>query len=456
MREMLDCPQLPHFFEMKRAALHTLGCKLNYAETATIGKQFVQKGYTLVDITESADVVVINTCSVTEHADRECRQIIRRALRTSPHATIAVVGCYAQLNSSSLQSMPGVKIVLGTEEKFNLFHYIENASDEQPSVVAPSVDEITTIHAASSTGFGERTRVFLKIQEGCDYHCSYCTVPLARGRSRSIPKEIVLQQAYEVVEQGYKEIVLTGVNVGEYSTESGERLVSLLKELVRIDGLQRIRISSIEPNLLSDELLELWFNEPKLCKHWHIPLQSGSNGILKLMQRRYNREFYRTKVETIKHYYPNAGIGADVIVGFPGETDALFNETYDFISEIPITYLHVFSYSARPYTPASTFDFQVEPRIRQERSERLHLLGIEKKRKFLQSFPGKIVTVLVESEVTPGVYSGLTEEYVRVVFEANSDVKNSLVSVFIDNAQDGQCHGFLIQPIFQCQERVYP
>ncbi|MBP8975491.1 MAG: tRNA (N(6)-L-threonylcarbamoyladenosine(37)-C(2))-methylthiotransferase MtaB [Bacteroidetes bacterium] len=433
-----------------------MGCKLNYAETATIGKQFVQKGYTLVDITEPADVVVINTCSVTEHADRECRQIIRRALRTSPHGIIAVVGCYAQLNPSSLQSMPGVKIVLGIEEKFNLFHYIENVSDEQPVVVASSLDEITTIHVASSAGFGDRTRVFLKIQEGCDYHCSYCTVPLARGRNRSIPKEIVLQQVYEAVEQGYKEIVLTGVNVGEYSTESGERLVSLLKELVRIDGLQRIRISSIEPNLLSDELLELWFNEPKLCKHWHVPLQSGSNAILRLMVRRYNCEFYRTKIETIKHYYPNAGIGADVIVGFPGETDAHFKETYDFISELPVTYLHVFSYSARPHTPASTFDFQVEPRIRQERSEQLHLLGIEKKRKFLQSFPGKNVTVLVESEVAPGSYSGLTEEYVRVVFEANSNVKNSLVSVFIDNVQDDQCHGFLVQPIFQCQERVYP
>lgn len=420
---------------MKRVAFHTLGCKLNFAETATLGQQFTKHGYRVVDIHQPADVVVINSCSVTDHAERECRQVIRRALRQSPHAFVAVVGCYAQLHPEEIAKIPGVQLVLGTNEKFNLLQYLKSKQTTQTEEHVSCIDTVVDVHEASSLGFGERTRIFLKVQEGCDYPCTYCTIPLARGKSRSVPSERIVQSARDAVEQGYKEIVLTGVNVGDYGKHSNEKLVDVLRRLSQLDGLERIRVSSIEPNLLDEELLDFWFSEKKVCKHWHIPLQSGSNTILRDMKRRYRRELYQEKVWRIKQAIPTAGIGADVIVGFPGETDLLFEETVKFIEELPVTYLHVFSFSARPNTPASTYPAQVPPQVRSERSERLRALGAEKRRNFLHSFIGKTVEVLAESEHGSGVYSGLTEEYVRVEFSSTHDVRNTLMPVTITDVE---------------------
>ncbi|MBI5463982.1 MAG: tRNA (N(6)-L-threonylcarbamoyladenosine(37)-C(2))-methylthiotransferase MtaB, partial [Ignavibacteriales bacterium] len=334
---------------VKRVALHTLGCKLNAAETSTLGKQFVEQGYGVVEIDEPADVVVINTCSVTERADRECRQLVRRALRHSPNAFVAIVGCYAQLQPHELASIPGVDVVLGTQEKFNLLHHVGNATKkERTEVFVRPIQEATSVSFASTAGFGDRTRSFLKVQDGCDYGCTFCTIPLARGESRSIAIADVVSEARVIAEQGYQEVVLTGVNVGDYGKKTGSSLLALLRQLVEVNGIERIRISSIEPNLLNDDLLEFWFSERKICKHWHIPLQGGSNEILRSMRRRYTRSWYEDRVSKIKRAIPDAGIGADVMTGFPGEDVALFQESYDFLLHLPLTYLHVFTFSERP------------------------------------------------------------------------------------------------------------
>ena len=329
----------PLFFFMKRVALHTLGCKLNYAETAAIGKQFAGEGYALVGIDDAADVVVINSCSVTASADRECRQLVRRAMRHSPQAFVAVVGCYAQLQAQQLAAIPGVDAVLGTHEKFSLLKVLNGGKKKPRTEIAVScIGEIDEFDGASSAGFEERTRAFLKVQDGCDYSCTYCTIPQARGKSRSAVVPEIVQQAREAVKKGYKEVVLTGVNVGDYGRNNNTSLLQLLQQLVRIDGLFRIRISSIEPNLLTAELLDFWFSEEKLCKHWHIPLQSGSDTILRSMRRRYLTEVYTDRIERITSRCPDAGIGADIIVGFPGESDELFEETFSYLSALPVTY----------------------------------------------------------------------------------------------------------------------
>ena len=295
---------------MKRVALHTLGCKLNYAETATIGKRFASEGYTVVDIESPADVVVINTCSVTDHSDRECRQLVRRALRHSPEAIVVVVGCYTQLHPEKIAEIHGVDFILGTQEKNSLFELIDRTNKRStPEIYVSCVTKSAEFKSASSVGFADRTRAFLKVQDGCDYQCSFCTIPLARGRSRSISVPDSLAQAREAAGHGYREIVLTGVNVGDYGNGSGDDLYSLLRQLATIKDLTRIRISSIEVNLLTDELLNFWIAEEKLCKHWHIPLQSGSNEILGRMRRRYRREFYADKIRRIKERVPDAGIG---------------------------------------------------------------------------------------------------------------------------------------------------
>jgi threonylcarbamoyladenosine tRNA methylthiotransferase MtaB len=429
---------------MKRIALHTLGCKLNYAETAAIGKQFTSNGYIVVDIDEPSDVVVINSCSVTAQAERDCRQLVRRALRHSPEAFVAVVGCYAQLQSEQIAAIHGVDLVLGSQDKFSLFRLVENKQKKlQADIFVSCIADAKDFGLASSAGFEERTRAFIKVQDGCDYKCTYCTIPLARGKSRSTSIIEILRQAREAVELGYKEIVLTGVNVGEYGTNGGENLLTLLRQLATVDGLKRIRVSSIEPNLLTDELLDFWFTENKLCNHWHIPLQSGSDTILRRMQRRYLTNLYENRVERIKSNCPTAGIGADVIVGFPGESNELFDDSFKLLSDIPITYLHVFSYSERPNTPAITYDQKIDPRIKAERSEKLRLLSIRKRQSFYEKFVGVTVLVLFESAHSDGTVSGLTEEYIRVDIKSKSLLTNEIINVTIKETAVDKCIGVI-------------
>jgi threonylcarbamoyladenosine tRNA methylthiotransferase MtaB len=431
---------------MKRIALHTLGCKLNYAETAAIGKQFTARGYTVVDLDDPADVVVINSCSVTSQADRECRQLVRRAIRHSPDAFVAVVGCYAQLQSEQIAGINGVDLVLGTQDKFSLLDFIDTEKKRNHANVVVSCIDDNNFGLASSAGFEDRTRAFLKVQDGCDYRCTYCTIPQARGRSRSTTIVEIVRQAREAVGLGYKEIVLTGVNVGDYGKNEGTNLLALLKQLVTVDGLMRIRISSVEPNLLTDELLDFWFAHDILCHHWHIPLQSGSNTILRKMRRRYLTGVYAERVERIKSNIPTAGIGSDVIVGFPGESDALFNETCNFLNDIPISYFHIFSYSERPNTPAVAFDKKIDPQIKAKRSKKLRQLGIQKRYMFYETFVGKIVPVLFESAHSDGTLSGLTEEYVRVDVKSNADLTNTIVNVTIKEAFSEKCIGTIAEP----------
>jgi len=435
------------FFFMKRIALHTLGCKLNYAETAAIGKQFTSSGYTVVGIDDGADLVVINSCSVTASADRECRQLVRRSLRHSPHAFIAVVGCYAQLQAEQLAAIPGVDLVLGTQDKFSLMKFIKNGEKKSHTEISVScLGETSEFGLASSAGFEERTRAFLKVQDGCDYSCIYCTIPLARGASRSAVVSDILRQAREAVGLGYKEIVLTGVNVGDYGRKDGTSLLDLLKQLVTVDGLFRIRISSIEPNLLTDKLLDFWFAEEKLCNHWHIPLQSGSDTILRSMQRRYLTKLYSSRIERIKSHIPNAGIGTDIIVGFPGESHELFEETYMYVADLPLTYFHVFSYSERPNTPAASIIQKINPSMKAERSKRLHSLCNQKRNDFYHRFIGNTIPVLFESVNSDGLVSGLTEEYIRVDMKSYSNIANTILKVTIQEACADKCIGILAEP----------
>jgi len=442
---------------MNRVALHTLGCKLNYAESSTIGWQFLQRGYRIVGIDEPAEVCLINTCSVTERADRECRKIVRRALRGSPQAYVIVVGCYAQLQPEEMAAIPGVDLVLGSKEKFNLFQFADGfrKTGAARCVVSP-VDKLDTFDAASSLGFSDRTRAFLKIQDGCDYGCSFCTVPLARGGSRSAGATGILAQARAILGAGYKEIVLTGVNIGDYGSKTDSDLPGLLGQLTALEGLKRLRISSIEPNLLTDGLLEFWLNNPVMCKHFHIPLQAGSNEVLKLMRRRYTRDVYAERVCTIKAARPEAGIGADVIAGFPGETDVLFEEMYGFLVDLPVSYLHVFTYSERPGTLSAQMTNQIEPRVRHERSERLRILGERKRRAFYEGFAGKTAEVLFEGEREKGWMTGLSGEYVRVNVKTDRQLENQIRKVTIHHIDNGGCIGEIIDTSLDQRPRFRP
>ncbi len=430
---------------MKRVSLHTLGCKLNFAETASIGKQFRDRGYELVDFSEPSDVFVLNTCSVTERADRECRQLIRRVRRKSPDAYVIVMGCYAQLRPGDISAISGVDLVLGAKEKFNLFEHTQLAAKEtEPVVHVSPIADVSTFGSASSSESSERTRAFLKIQDGCDYSCTFCTIPLARGASRSIPIDDIRSQALSIASEGYKEIILTGVNVGDYGRKDQTNLLSLLRNLVSIDGIERIRISSIEPNLLTEELMEFWLSERKLCRHFHIPIQSGHDAVLASMKRRYRTDLYSSKVEKIKSLSPDACVGADVLVGFPGETPDLFEQSYRYLRELPLSYLHVFTYSERPGTVATRLEGRVEPRERAERSERLRMLGVRKRRMFHESFVGKRVDVLFEHEQETGWWSGFTDQYVRVISKCEGSLGNEIHEVDIRSANNENCIGELL------------
>lgn len=425
---------------MRRVALHTLGCKLNFAETATIGRTFERAGYRVVPFDEPADVVVLNTCSVTERADKECRQLVRRALRRSPEAFVAVVGCYAQLRPQEIAAIGGVDLVAGSERKFDLVGLIgDGAKRASPSIatVDPHAGEAIPATSAGS----DRTRAFMKIQDGCDYVCTFCTIPKARGASRSVPFETVLQEASGLVSQGYREIVLTGVNTGDYGSKTGRTFLDVLRALTLIDGVERIRVSSIEPNLLDDELLDFWIGSPKVCKHWHIPLQSGSNTVLARMRRRYRAEWYADRVRRIREAVPDACIGVDVIVGFPGESQAEFGQTESLLKELPVSYLHVFTYSERPGTPAAESESPVPSEVRSARGERLRHLSARKRRMFHEQFVGRTVPVLVEGRTEQGWHAGLTEHYVRVEWEPDGTLENDLQYVLIDSANEETCIG---------------
>ena len=415
-------------------AFHTLGCKLNFSETSTIAKQLGEAGFAKVSIDESPDVVVVNTCSVTDHADAKCRNIVRRSLNSNPLAYIVVIGCYAQLKPFEIAAIEGVDLVLGANEKFNLPTLLDDLSKRQDGEVgeirAGEIKEVREFVPGFSSG--DRTRTFLKVQDGCDYFCAFCTIPLARGRSRSASIAETVTQARKALDSGAKEIVLTGVNIGDFGKNNDEDLLGLIKELDRIDGVERFRISSIEPNLLSEEIIDFVANSKKFQPHFHIPLQSGSDDVLSTMRRRYRTDLYRSRIEYIKKRMPDAGIGVDVIVGFPGECDSSFQETYDFINSLDVSYLHVFTYSERPKTTALRIDDVVPVPKRQERNKMLRILSLKKQRAHYEKFIGSKRPVLIESNEDNGVVYGYTPEYVRVAVNSKDVNTNSSELIYLD------------------------
>lgn len=400
-------------------AFYTQGCKLNFSETSSISRQLVNEGYQKVDFKDKADIYVINTCSVTENADKECKRIVRSALKTSPDAFVVIVGCYAQLKPEQISEINGVDLVLGATEKFKLNHYLNDLSKkENTEFHSCDIDDANFFVDAYS--IGDRTRAFLKVQDGCDYKCTYCTIPLARGISRSDKLENVLHNAKSISEKGIQEIVLTGVNIGDYGKgEFGNKkhehtFLDLVKELDKVEGINRLRISSIEPNLLKNETIEFVANSKAFVPHFHIPLQSGSDEILKKMKRRYLTDLYTDRVNYIKSLMPHCCIGVDVIVGFPGETDEHFLETYNFLKELDISYLHVFSYSERENTEAAVLKNPIDKGVRHKRSKMLRVLSAKKKRQFYEQQIGSVRSVIFESENKEGFMYGFTENYVRV------------------------------------------
>ncbi len=426
----------------KKVALHTLGCKLNFSETAAIGKQFVTRGFSIVEFSDHADVYVLNTCSVTENAEKECRQVIRRSLRINPDAFVIVTGCYAQLRPEEISRIDGVDAVLGSNEKFDLFSYLNDFEKKELACIYTSTkNELDhSFGFASSTDIDSRTRAYFKIQDGCDYKCTYCTIPLARGASRSLEPEKVLEQFRSIIAQGYKEIILTGVNVGDYGKSFAIDFYHLLKKLVSVDGDFRIRISSIEPNLLTDEIISLTLSTEKICKHFHIPLQSGSDKILRLMQRRYNTEDYKTLIEKLNSVDPAIGIGVDVITGFPGETEEDFQETYKFLRDLPISYLHVFTYSERPDTKAISLPDKVETAERKRRSTLLRILSDKKRFAFHEKFIGKKERVLFEEADDNGIIKGFTSNYIRVFHPFDNLLQNEFCFVTINKVFGNYCN----------------
>lgn len=399
----------------KRVAFYTLGCKLNFSETSSIGRLFQEAGYQSVAFDEEADVYVINTCSVTENADKKCRKVVKEALKYSPNAYITIVGCYAQLKPKEISEIPGVDMVLGAAEKFNIIEHINSLTKQQKAVVhnAPIAETNIFVPAFS---IGDRTRTFLKVQDGCDYSCTFCTIPLARGKSRSGTIAEIVRQANEIATSGVKEIVLTGVNIGDFGIRNGHRedkFLNLVEALDDVQCIDRFRISSIEPNLLSDEIIEFVAHSKRFVPHFHMPLQSGSNKILGLMRRRYKRELYVERVEKIKQLMPNCCIGVDVIVGFPGETREDFIETYEFLNRLAVSYLHVFTYSERENTIAAQMEGAVPGSARSERSKMLHMLSEKKRRAFYESQLGNTVEVLFEGDVKAGYMHGFSKNYIK-------------------------------------------
>lgn len=415
----------------RTVALHTLGCKLNYSETSAIERLLNQEGFTTKEFTEEADVYVINTCSVTENADKECRQLVRRVQRIAPESMVVVIGCYAQLKPKEIASIPGVDLVLGASEKFNITHHLKELTHgDSAKICSCEIEDVEGFH--SSFSLNHRTRTFLKVQDGCDYNCSFCTIPLARGRSRSNSIQNVLNEIKTIADSGVKEIVLTGINLGDFGKDgkgekTGNNFYSLLKEIMNNEGVERYRISSIEPNLLTQEIIQLVADEEKLMPHFHIPLQSGSNKILGLMRRRYKRELYAEKVAEIKKLIPDCCIGVDVITGFPGETDEDFKETVDFLLDLDVSYFHVFTYSERANTHALEIQPIVPIQKRNERTKILRSLSYNKMQAFTRNYSGKMRKVLFEGEQKNGMMEGYTDNYIKVSIPYKEEWSNTVI-----------------------------
>ncbi|AMR32987.1 tRNA (N(6)-L-threonylcarbamoyladenosine(37)-C(2))-methylthiotransferase MtaB [Mucilaginibacter sp. PAMC 26640] len=415
----------------KKVAFYTLGCKLNYSETSSIGRLFTQAGFTSVDFTDTPDVYVINTCSVTENADKKCKKIVKEALKISPNAYVTIVGCYAQLKPAEIAEIPGVDMVLGAAEKFQIVDYLTDLT-KNPKTLVYNQPVSEANEFVPSYSFGDRTRTFLKVQDGCDYSCTFCTIPLARGSSRSDTIENVIKQAYEIAASGVKEIVLTGVNLGDFGIRNGSRedkFFDLVKALDEVEGIDRIRISSCEPNLLSDEIIAFVATSKRFVPHFHIPLQSGSDKILGLMRRRYRRDLYASRVAKIKQVMPNCCIGVDIIVGFPGETREDFIDTYNFLNDIAVSYLHVFTYSERENTPAAEMSGSVPGSARADRSKMLHILSEKKRRSFYETQLGRTDEVLFEGDIKEGFMHGFTRNYVKVKAKYDPVLVNELRTV---------------------------
>ncbi|MDX2305057.1 MAG: tRNA (N(6)-L-threonylcarbamoyladenosine(37)-C(2))-methylthiotransferase MtaB [Microscillaceae bacterium] len=418
---------------MKKVAFYTLGCKLNYSETSTIARQFADRGFEKVEFADTPDIYIINTCSVTENADKKCRKLIREARKISPNAFVAIIGCYAQLKPKEIAEIPGVDAVLGAAEKFRLLDLLGTFERKAaPEVLFQEIKEANSFHTAFS--YGDRTRTFLKVQDGCNYNCAFCTIPLARGKSRSESIENILKTAQEIAQSEVREVVLTGVNTGDFGIQHGrrvEKFIDLVRALDQVEGIDRIRISSIEPNLLTDEIIEFVAQSQRFVPHFHIPLQSGSDKILQLMRRRYEKALYAERVTRIKTLMPHACIGVDVIVGFPGESEEDFLETYRFLNELDISYLHVFTYSERPNTPALDIKPAIPMQVRNQRSRMLHILSDKKRRYFYEQHIGKDFRVLFENDLEDGYMHGFTENYIRVRAKYDPMLINELKAVKI-------------------------
>ncbi len=415
----------------KKVAFYTLGCKLNFSETSSIARMFESRGYEKVAFQETPDIFIINTCSVTENADKKCKKVVREAKKINPDAFVTIIGCYAQLKPNEIAEIKGVDAVLGAAEKFQLIDKLDGfAKKQKAQVLASDISEAKTFNNAYS--LNDRTRTFLKVQDGCNYHCAFCTIPLARGKSRSDTLANIVESAREIAASGVKEIVLTGVNTGDFGIQDGkrkERFIELVNALDKVEGIERFRISSIEPNLLTNEIIEFVAQSDRFVPHFHIPLQSGSNKILRAMRRRYLRELYVDRVTKIKQLMSHCCIGVDVIVGFPGETEADFLETYNFLKDLPISYLHVFSYSERANTAAPKMENPVPLKIRIERSKMLRSLSEKIKRQFYEENMGRTDEVLFENDIHDGLIEGFTNNYVRVVAKYDPMLINTLKNV---------------------------
>lgn len=416
--------------QYKKVAFYTLGCKLNFSETSTISRLFEDAGFAKVQFEEMPDIYVINTCSVTENADKKCKQLVKKALKINPDAFIAIIGCFAQLKPTEIAEIPGVDLVLGANEKFNLLDHIDETLAKKDAAKIAFENIKKTNEFVPAFSYGDRTRSFLKVQDGCDYFCTFCTIPLARGKSRNASIEKTVTEAKKIAETEIKEVVLTGVNIGDFGQGGDENFYQLVQKLDQIDGIDRFRISSIEPNLLSNEIIHFTLEEAKrFVPHFHIPLQSGSNRLLVAMRRKYLRELYAERVSYIKSLRPDCCIGVDVIVGFPGETNEEFMETVDFLKNLDISYLHVFTYSERANTTAVKLGEPVPMNVRRERSNQLHILSDKKKRKFYEDNIGSVRTVLFEQEEENGVMFGFTENYVKIKTPFDPSLANTFQTI---------------------------
>ena len=414
--------------EQRRVSFHTLGCKLNYSESSTLAREFERGGYVRVEPSEPTDVAVINSCSVTEHADKKCRNIIRKIHRRNPNAIIAVTGCYAQLKPNDIAAIEGVDLVLSNNDKGDLFRRVEELKQRgEAEVYSCSVEDIKRFFPAYSSA--DRTRSFLKVQDGCDYKCAYCTIHYARGSSRNIPIADIVAEAVEIAALGQREIVITGINTGDFGRTTGEKFIDLLRALDRVEGIDRYRISSIEPNLITDEIIEFCAASPKFVPHFHIPLQSGSTRILGLMRRRYTADKYRERIAKIRELMPDAFLGVDVIVGFPGETEEDFMQTYTLLEEVGASFLHIFPFSERAGTPAVTMPNKVQSRISTERVSRLEELSAKLHKSFSEKFLGEVREVLFESTDRSGKMYGYTDNYLRVSVPYNTEYINQICKV---------------------------